>query len=221
MAKKNTRETSQNFNPEISFFKSKMEKEKENYHTALLFQACENIIPLCFECSMCLLCFSHLEETTRKTAAGIWMWIEKAKKMEAKNSAAQRNVIYFLGKMKMSVRAWDIRRFVSLFGLWFAFISFRFCVSLAFYLRRAWGGKGLKRFHDNNPRLARWYIFVSTSLTETFLLKSRSMKILEMSRNVWTLSWEKFHAVESYNFAVCNLIFLLAQFAPKVNHPII
>lgn len=80
---------------------------------ARLFWACENIIPLRFECSMCLLCFSHL-----KAAAAM---DTQARRIFC---STQRNVIYFLGKMKMSVRARDIRRFVLLvfcFRLWFAF----------------------------------------------------------------------------------------------------
>lgn len=90
-------------------------------------------------------------------------------KGEKKNfSAAPRNVIYFLGKMKMSVRAMRytaLRRSLSLyFGLWFAFHSILELLEIPFCdrvesERERWGKSGLKRFHDNHPR---WYISVST-----------------------------------------------------------
>jgi hypothetical protein len=79
----------------------KEKKGKLSY--SFVFQACENIIPLCFECSMCLLCFSHLEKENEKNSSR--NTYRKKEKMEAKNfCSSQKNVIYFLGKMKMSVR---------------------------------------------------------------------------------------------------------------------
>lgn len=102
--------------------------------------------------------------------------------------------------MKMSVRERDIRHFVSLLGydsLLFHFVFFLFTMS--------WG-KGLKRFYDNSPRLAWWYIFVSVSpSTETFLLK----RLKSNDENPWDVTnsqLKTFQKIESSTFLTCNLI---------------
>lgn len=75
-------------------------------------------------------------------------------------------------------------------------------------------GKGLKRFHDNNPTTCPMiYFCINVTINpETFLVKSRSMKILEVSRTDTQLGkvprWE---SADDCNFAVCNLIVAPAQ----------
>lgn len=192
--RENKRKTSQNFNPEFSFRRRKTKRNGKGKlsYSALLFQACENIILLCFECSMCLLCSSHRFEERGKQQPESECGYEKMEAKKKTFSAAQKNVIYFFGKMKMSVRERDIRRFVSFpFGLWFVFSSSSICDEKR---------EGIKAL----SRLAWWRIFVSTSLsTETLSEHLRALKSLSCHEAVRNLSWEI--ATRNVLPAFCNL----------------
>lgn len=140
----------------------KMEKraemEEENYHTARLFQACENIIPLCFECSMCFAYYALLISKTeaKQQQPESECFSENASssraKMEAKKYFCSTEKCYlFLGENENVSQS--IRRFVSLLGYDSPFIPFHSGAFLEIpFCDRVERGKGLKRFHDNHPR---------------------------------------------------------------------
>ena len=97
------------------------------------------------------------------------------KKMEARNflQHTEKCYLFLWENENVSQRT----RYTALrlsFGLWFASFSFSFHFGFFFFTlisAMRWG-KGLKRFHDNSPRLAWWYIFVSMSQSrKTFLLQ--------------------------------------------------
>lgn len=142
------KKTSQNFNPEVSFLsarktrKEKKMKESGKRKEKIIILLCySKHVKISFHYVLNAPCayyaFLISSKLARKTAAGIWMWIEK---MEAKNSAAQRNVIYFLGNENENVS--QRTRYTALrlsFGLWFAFVS---TISLRFFYLRASRRKG-------------------------------------------------------------------------------
>lgn len=140
---------------------------------------------------------------------------EKKIKHSRENSAAEKNVIYFLGNENENVsqREWDIRRFSfasRLFGLWFAFYFIYFLAALfsiwtnlslssrcdcehhryvdvaasaAIREWRSWRWKGIKAlFVITSTTCMMIYLNQRHDQNETFLFKSRIMKILEMSR---------------------------------------
>lgn len=130
----------------------------------------------------------------RKAAAGIWMWMEKD---GSENFfVAPRNVIYFFGKMKMSVKERDIRRFVSLLGYDSLLLPFSFRFGVFPFATR-WR-KGLKRFHDNSPRLSRMMIYfrINVTIKRDFspLAQGDVGKSLKCHRSD-VLSCKKFHAI--------------------------
>lgn len=185
--------------------------KRENYHTALLFRACENIIPLCFECSMCLLCFSHpwRRSEAREAAAAA-----PESECGSEFSAAQRNVIYFLGKMKMSVRGDEIcgasRR---CFWLWFRF-CFRLSAAkaLVVFIRAPHPEKksftrseGIKGACGTLTVPASAMIYVRINVTD-FARKRNPWDVTKHLRHSAGVAQrgEEGEAIENCNFAVCN-----------------
>lgn len=103
----------------------RIQEKRENYHTRL-FQACENIIPLCFERSMCLLCFSHLGKSEESSSRNLNVDGKRWKREFFRST--EKCYLFLWENENVSQRT----RYTALrlsFGLWFAssfiFIPFR------------------------------------------------------------------------------------------------
>lgn len=106
--------------------------KRENYHTILLCYS-KHVKISFWMLHVLIMLFSSFEQA-RKTAAGIWMWIEK---MEAKKFCSTEKCYLFLGEWKWKCQSWnEIYGASSLFWVMIRFYFIHF--SVVFFLFTTW-----------------------------------------------------------------------------------
>lgn len=114
---------------------------------------------------------------TRKTAVGIWMWIEK---MEAKTFLQHRKMLFIsLGKWKCQSE----NEIYGVSSLFWVMIRFYFFCSFSSHLRRdemLKRIKALSRYKSTTCMMI--YASINVTVIWEFFLQSRTVEILEMSR---------------------------------------
>lgn len=119
--------------PKKTAEEKKMEKEKRKLPYCSVIPSMWKYHSIMFwMLHVLIMLFSSLEASEENSS--------RIEKMEAKISAAQRNVIYFLGNGNENVS--QRTRYTFSFGLWFAFISF--ILLCFFYLRQQKEREGIK-----------------------------------------------------------------------------